>query len=247
MERKDTVWQSEALAKTFVENVRGGIPFATEQIDVMLRLIAANGSPVQRFIDLGCGSGVLAAAILAHYPAASGVLVDFSEPMLAQARDHLGRSAADLRFVLADFGVKAWLDHVAGQAPFDVIVSGYAIHHQPDARKQELYGELFGLLRPGGLFVNVEHVASPTQRIETMWDELMADSLYAFHVRQGTGKSHKQITHELIHRPDKAANILAPVERQCDWLRDLGFQDVDCYFKVFELAVFGGRRPASDE
>jgi hypothetical protein len=44
-------------------------------------------------------------------------------------------------------------------------------------------------------------------------------------------------------RPDKSANILAPVERQCTWLREIGFTDVDCYLKVFELAVFGGRRP----
>jgi tRNA (cmo5U34)-methyltransferase len=44
-------------------------------------------------------------------------------------------------------------------------------------------------------------------------------------------------------RPDKDANILAPVEEQCAWLRDIGFTDVDCYLKVFELAVFGGRRP----
>ena len=45
-----------------------------------------------------------------------------------------------------------------------------------------------------------------------------------------------------ITRPDRAANILAPVEEQCGWLRALGFQDVDCYWKYFELAVFGGFR-----
>jgi hypothetical protein len=45
-----------------------------------------------------------------------------------------------------------------------------------------------------------------------------------------------------VHRPDKEENILAPVEAQCDWLRELGFIDVDCYLKLFELAVFGGRR-----
>jgi hypothetical protein len=50
-----------------------------------------------------------------------------------------------------------------------------------------------------------------------------------------------------VHRPDKAANILAPVEAQCDWLREIGYEDVDCYFKVLELAVFGGRRPGPTE
>jgi hypothetical protein len=36
--------------------------------------------------------------------------------------------------------------------------------------------------------------------------------------------------------------ILAPVDLQCAWLRLIGFQDVDCFFKVFELALFGGRK-----
>ena len=36
---------------------------------------------------------------------------------------------------------------------------------------------------------------------------------------------------------------MASVEDQCEWLREIGFADVDCFFKVFELAVFGGRKP----
>jgi hypothetical protein len=45
------------------------------------------------------------------------------------------------------------------------------------------------------------------------------------------------------HRPDKAANILAPVELQCGWLREIGFEEVDCCFRIYELAVFAGRKP----
>ncbi len=37
-------------------------------------------------------------------------------------------------------------------------------------------------------------------------------------------------------------NILALVEDQCDWLREIGFSDVDCFFKLFEVAIFGGRK-----
>jgi len=38
-----------------------------------------------------------------------------------------------------------------------------------------------------------------------------------------------------LERPGRAANILASVEEQCRWLRDIGFQDVDCFWKYFEL------------
>jgi SAM-dependent methyltransferase len=123
------------------------------------------------------------------------------------------------------------------------VVSGYAIHHLPDPRKRQLCGEIFDLLKPGGLFVNTEHVESATAWIEGISDNLLVDSLYAHHSNHGSDKSREQVAEEFVNRPDKAANILAPVELQCEWLRECGFEDVDCYFKIFELAIFGGRRP----
>jgi tRNA (cmo5U34)-methyltransferase len=244
MDRRDEVWKTAALAKTFLEGVRGGIPFAAEQIDVMLRVIAARGEPVANLADLGCGSGVLARAILAQYPHARSALVDFSAPMLDAARALLGDRVPPPRFVCADLAAPEWIGAISDAAPYDAIVSGYAIHHLPDDRKRRLYGEIFALLAPGGVFVNLEHVASPNARIEALSDDLMIDSLHAFHRAQGSGRTRQQVADEFVHRPDKAANILAPVEVQCQWLREAGFEDVDCFFKVFELAVFGGRRPA---
>jgi hypothetical protein len=71
----------------------------------------------------------------------------------------------------------------------------------------------------------------------------MIDSVCAYQAQQGSDKTREQIAEEYVHRTDKVGNILAPVEDQCEWLRSCGFSDVDCYFKVFELAIFGGRRP----
>jgi trans-aconitate methyltransferase len=235
-------WKSATLARTFLEGVRGGIPFAAEQIDVMLRLIEARKVPVGRVLDLGCGDGVLTRAILARHPRAQCALVDFSEPMLDAARAQLGDREPPPQFVSADLGTPDWRCALTGA--FDVIVSGYAIHHLPDARKRELYSEIFALLAAGGIFVNIEHVASPTPWLESIADNLMIDSLYAFQSAQNAGRTRSQVADKFVHRPDKAANILAPVETQCGWLHACGFEDVDCYFKVFELAVFGGRRPA---
>jgi tRNA (cmo5U34)-methyltransferase len=234
-------WKSATLARTFLDGVRGGIPFAAEQIEVMLRVIQARKAPVGRILDLGCGDGVLTRAILARYPHAQCALVDFSQPMLDAARAQFGDRNPRPQFVLADLVTPDWRRALTGA--FDIVVSGYAIHHLPDPRKRDLYAEIFALLAPGGMFVNIEHVASRTPWVERICDELMIDSQQAFHSRQGSSKTREQVAEEFVHRPDKAANILAPVEAQCDWLRACGFADVDCYFKVFELAVFGGRRP----
>jgi tRNA (cmo5U34)-methyltransferase len=243
MQRHDEVWKRATLVRTFLEGVRGGIPFGTEQIEIMLRVIEARGINVASFADIGCGGGVLAQALLTRYPAARATLVDFSEPMLAAARAQLAAHHPTPHFAVADLASPAWLEAIGGRAAFDAVVSGYAIHHLPDARKRALYGEIFDLLAPGGMFVNVEHVASRSPWIEAIADDLMIDSLHAFHAKQGSEKSRDQVADEFVHRPDKAANILVPVETQCDWLRACGYEDVDCFFKVLELAVFGGRRP----
>ncbi len=237
------LWKSAALVRTFLTGVRGGIPLAAEQIDVMVRMIEACGVPVQRIADLGCGSGALARALLARYPQAHCTLVDFSAPMLDAAREQLRSCEPQPQFVLADLGTPDWRRLLPSADLFDVVVSGYAIHHLPDQRKRDLYREIFALLVPGGMFVNIEHVASPTPWLERIADDLMIDSLHGFQTRQGSGKTRREVAEEFAHRPDKAANILAPLEAQCEWLRACGFENVDCYFKIFELAVFGGRRP----
>ena len=123
------------------------------------------------------------------------------------------------------------------------IVSGFSIHHQTDEKKRAIYRDAFEVLRPGGIFLNLEHVASASPWGAERFDEHFIDALCVFHERTGSGKTREQVAQEYVRRPDKAANILAPVEDQCGWLREIGFVDVDCWLKVFELALFGGRKP----
>lgn len=240
---KDEVWKSRLTMEKYLTGIRRALPLAAEQIEVMVRLISAIQRPVTNFLDLGCGDGILALAILEKYPGTRGVLLDFSDPMIEAARERLKDYASNLDFMTLDYANSRWLDSVDKMAPFDVIVSGFSIHHQPDKKKQELYGEIYGLLKPGGVFLNIEHVSSQTRWIEYVFEEYFIDSLYDMHLAEGSRKTRDQVAEEFHNRPDKEANILAPVEIQCDWLRRIGFTDVDCYFKIFELAVFGGRRP----
>ncbi len=235
------VWKDPELTRTYLAGVRGAIPLAEDQIRAMLRVVDAC-APIDRFLDLGCGDGILGAALQRNHPAAIGVFADFSAPMLDAARARPDAGAGARHFVEIDYGDPAWTKFVDRWAPFDAVVSGYSIHHQPDARKREVCGEIHELLRPGGIFVNVEHVRSATPWVEARHDANFIDALVDFERRNGGQRDCDEIARIYYHRDDKAANILAPVETQCDWLRDIGFTDVDCYFKVFELAVFGGRR-----
>ena len=235
------IWQRQDLAKLFLEDVRGGIPLAAEQIDVLLRVVRQATAKVDRLLDLGCGDGILGRTVLAEYPQAAGVFVDFSEHMIEAARKKADSRRAT--FVVADLATKAWMQSLGNQAPFDLVLSGLAIHHLPDARKRELYHEIFDRLNPGGLFLNLEHVAPRSPWAQQAFDELFVDSLWSHQQKRGGTKTRDDVAREWYHRPDKTENILAPVELQCQWLQEIGFEDVDCLFKLFQLALFGGKKP----
>ncbi len=238
----DEVWKLPAIVDRFL-TYRAAIPLAQEQIGVMMSILKSSGQPVESFLDLGCGDGILGAAILGSYPKARGVFVDFSEPMLVQARDVLREYEGQLAFENLDYGNPTWVNAMQAYAPFDAIVSGYSIHHQPDGRKREMYKEISSLLKPGGWFINIEHVSSANEVNVNLFEKHYTSVRYAIEKQNGGTRSLQEIEHEYRTRPDKAANILAPVEDQCNWLREIGYEEVDCYMRIYELAVFGGRRP----
>ena len=236
--------QTDFVSK-FLHNVRGAVPLTIEQIDMMLRLItAARGEQFRTFLDLGCGNGVLSASILDEHPDARGILVDFSASVLDAAHRQLETHARRVEFLETDFQQPSWVRRVAPHAPFDAVVSAFAIHHLPDERKRQLYLEIFGLLGPDGIFINIEHVASATRWTESVWDDYMIDTIFGREIKSSQGKTRADVAREYYARAEKDAGIPAPLEVQCDWLREMGFENVECYLKVLELAVFGGQKPA---
>lgn len=242
MDTKDKAWKREDLGKRYLEGVRRAIPLADYQIEIILKLIEEFKPKPKSFLDLGCGDGVLGRAILSKYPKAKGVFLDFSDTMMEAARKKSIKNNKKLFFIKEDYGKPLWINSVKQYGKFDVIVSGLSIHHQKDERKREVYKEIFSLLTPGGLFLNLEHVSSPTPRLHRLFDEFFVDALYKYYCSAGSVKTRKEIAKTHYTNPLKKANILAPIDAQCAWIRKIGFKEVDCYLKVFELALFGGIR-----
>lgn len=235
-------WKSEKLAETYLEGVRAAIPFVKEQLDILLLIIKTFKPDLTSFMDLGCGDGVLGQMILSNWDKARGILVDYSEPMIKAARTKNQKKQDQLSFVVLDFGNSGWFTSISQEIPVDVVVSGFSIHHQPDVVKKRVYHEIFNhILKPGGVFLNLDQVKSPTKEIEAIFDDFFMDS-----IRQYQNRSNSKISVETIgeeFNKDKKVNILTFVDEQCSWLREIGFSQVDCYFKAFEMAIFGGIKP----
>jgi SAM-dependent methyltransferase len=178
-------------------------------------LLAQVPLDARRVLDLGTGDGRLLALLQRERPGMSGVGLDFSDLMLAAARE---RFAGDERVEL--------MRHDLGQplpdlGRFDAVVSSMAIHHLEHERKRSLYGEALDLLEPGGIFANFEHVASATQRLHAAFFAAIDEPL---------------------ENADPSDRLL-DVWTQLGWLRELGFDDVDCYWKWLEMALLVGVKP----
>ena len=125
-------------------------------------------------------------------------------------------------------------------APFDAVVSRLCIHHLPDARKRELYEEAFDLLEPGGLFLNWDHVA-----IGGLADGMFDEYFMARMVEAEPEREHPRSEEELrsLYLDSHEEDILLDPETQAGWLREIGFEQVEVYFKAMELAIFAGVKP----
>jgi tRNA (cmo5U34)-methyltransferase len=215
------LWVHDDHAQRYLE-VADGLPHRRESeqtlLEVVVPALSVREGPV-RILDLGCGDGRLLALVRSELDAlggsSTGVAVDFNTLML---------EAAEARFT--DAPVDVVIHDLSRPLPelgrFDAVVSSFAIHHLVDERKQALYREAFDLLLPGGVFANLEHVASPTESLHV-----------AFLAALG---------HTLEH--DDPSNRLVDAGLQVAWLREIGFADVDIYWKWRELSLLAGVKPA---
>jgi tRNA (cmo5U34)-methyltransferase len=239
-------WQQEELAASFAERRRILVPLLDLQEDVVTRLFSRHERAIKRFLDLGCGAGAMSELLLGAAPGAEGVLVDFSEPMLARAGVNLAGYAGRWQAISADLNDPAWRGALpAGR--YDAVVSGLAIHHLPSERKPSLFAECFALLEPGGMFVNMDYVAIDGP-LRGLFDERMhANAVRAASSPEGSasGGTHREHASSPEAEVDLEDDDDRPdtVEDQLRWLRDAGFEQVEVHFKWAEAAIFGGVRP----
>ncbi|ARV58225.1 methyltransferase [Nostocales cyanobacterium HT-58-2] len=188
------------------------IPHRTEGEAILLEHVPKT---VKRILDLGTGDGRLLALLKIERPHVQSVAIDFSPTMLEMVRT---RFAGDSTVQVIAHNMDEQLPEIG---TFDLVVSSFAIHHLTHERKHSLYTEIFHLLEPGGIFCNLEHVASSTPKLHE-------------HFLQSIGRTLEE---------DDPSNKLLDVETQLRWLRDIGFTDVDCYWKWLELALLIGVKP----
>ena len=197
-------------------NAANSIPHRKEGEVVLLDLILSSSTStttVKRVLDIGTGDGRLIRLIKEHLPDIEELVGLDISPFMIKAVEH---------DFLNDSSVKVVEHDLENPLPdlgyFDAIVSSFAIHHLKHERKYSLYEEIYDVLYPGGIFCNLEHVSSPSVFQHTRFLKAMSTS----------------------SKKEDKTNRLLSMEKQLQWLRDLGFVEVDCYWKWLELALLVG-------
>lgn len=229
-------WLDDEKARRWAPRARAGAGQRAEHTQVILQLAGVHVP--RRILDLGSGTGDLDALALDRFPEAHVTCLDGSPVLLERARETLASYGERASFVESDFD-EDWRERVG--APYDVVMSIQSIHHLGTAAKERVYARCFDVLRPGGLLVVQERVAFDPR----LWPHVMA--LWQAR-REAEGMEPLALAPDMdyeqwITAERAGGDLPETLELQLAWLRETGFDPVDCFARLADRVVFGGVKP----
>jgi tRNA (cmo5U34)-methyltransferase len=220
------------------------VPDRVEQMAALLTLLPFGPGDAGRVVELACGEGRLTEALLDAFPAARVLALDGSADMRARAAERLRRFGE--RADVADFALEseAWWPRADD---VDAVVSSLAVHHLDGAHKQRLFEAMAARLNSNGALL----IADLVQPLRAEASELFAAGWDQSAERQSTTPPGSprafqefQQTHWNIFRYPDPVDMPSPLFDQLLWLRQAGFESVDCFWLRAGHAVYGGYRGA---
>ena len=222
-----------------------------ERYDTMILMMRETQKPVSRIVSLGCGPGSLMLAVLESFPQAKVFGVDFDSTMLLLARQRLARFGNRVDLILADLRHESWPNALA--TPMDAAVSATALHWLVPEQLVDLYRWVARILRPGGIFMNADHVGSDFAPIQEAWErhreEMRAqesntaaddwDSFWDAYAR-ALGLDIREIHRRTIGGWEGGVEEGLPLAWHFDRLSESGFRSVDCFWRCDCDAIYGG-------
>ena len=204
-----------------------------------------------QLLDLGTGTGALSLEILSRFPNVSLTCLDFSEAMLAHARKRLEKFKGKVTFVQSNLQNSGWSKAVDGT--FDAVVSSFVTHTIPDKIKA-MYRELFGLVNSEGCFLSCDVFPPPGPVLERIYHKSrLIDRQFGIKMKTGVEKTIPEVE-QLLHErregykaffkgDNRILSIGSPtVMNHLEWLKEAGFDEVDCLEKHIRNAIIGGFR-----
>ena len=186
-------------------------------------------------LDLGCGDGILTYNLLKIDNAISATLIDASDDMLNQANERL-QGFGNINFIKASF--QEVMENDIIQQTFVFIVSSLAIHHLTMNEKWAFFKKIYSHLNPGGYFMNIDVALAPSDALEQwymkLWQEWMDERKVSLGIeREAFSDTVRRYKEYDENKPDT-------LDDQLNALKNIGFNEVDCFYKYGIFTVYGG-------
>jgi len=239
----DASWQQTWGSSDFIErwaNKSGWqAPIREVQTAMVLRMIPHPIDEPIRILDVGAGYGALAVAVLNDRPNSTAVCLDASEAMLKLGEERNTNLRNRIRFIQASLEAADWLNSV--DETFDAVISARALHHfTENQRRRYIFKEVFALVRTGGCFINGDNVRAPTKGLGERYRRARDEYLDRFIKDSSSGKTNlaeaRAASPSTYHGPHNNGYL----EEELTWLREGGFEYVDCFWKFATTVVYGG-------
>jgi tRNA (cmo5U34)-methyltransferase len=208
--------------------IRKAVPGYDEMRRIALELLPVPSPTPLEILDLGAGTGLFSSLVLTVNPTAHFTLWDVADKMLEVAKDRFADSAARFGYVVDDYRSFDEKD------TYHLVISSLSIHHLSDPEKQQLFRLVYQALKSGGIFLNIDQIKGPTPELQELygrkWEELTR--------LNGATEAEVQGGIERRRLYDREATM----ENQLQWLREAGFQEVDCVYKKWLIGLFFARK-----
>ena len=236
-------WKEGGLVADFVEQTATIVEQRHELFDFACNLFPVEPEQPIRVLDIGAGYGAFAEAVLDHFPNATAVGLDVSEPMMAVGRERMARFGNRFSYFVGDFADGELPPDLPG--PFDAVVASASVLHLPTDLKRRLYGDIFRTLNAGGCFFNIEPVAPANVEMAAWYRERRERQFQAADEQHAPLPEHSFMQHhhfesEEAYQEHQSHHQVETEADQLAFLRAAGFVRVDCFYKRLLEALIGG-------
>ncbi len=215
----------DAAAQDYDAARRQLVPCFDDLYGIALSLIPYSATTPIHVLDLGAGTGLMAALVAAAYPHAQLTLADIAPEMLDKARERFTAEQARVNYIELDYVQQP----IPGQ--YDLVVSALSLHHTPPAQLPAVFGRIFAALKPGGRFINLDQALGTTPENEMIYQQTWHSQALA------KGTDEHTMSRALERIKADQTTLLAD---QLHWLTQVGFTNVDCWYKNFRFVVYSG-------
>lgn len=214
-------------------------PNRKKMASIVCEILPFDRSDNIRFLDLGVGTGYLSQKIIEMFPNSTIVAIDAAEMMIDRAKLRLDEQLEQITFITSTFQ-KLSENNLSG---IDAVVSAFALHHLLREEKLRLFQYIHSIIRSDGWFINCDIFNATDPAIEALYRNL----LYRGTKERTLNLKHQEktldnIAMEYTSKEKRDGDNLLSIAEETHLLTEAGFRMVDCFWKEYREAVYGGTK-----